>query len=79
MNLWVSEPDYLGKSRMLDTRMGGPFEQLVIIEMCYILKSIHQVDDKILGILVEIMCLLLKNLLEEGSRKERQQVGEMEV
>nr|WRW11057.1 RNA polymerase beta subunit [Lathraea japonica] len=46
-NPWVFEPEYPGKSRIFDGRAGNPFEQPVIIGKPYILKLIHQVDDKI--------------------------------
>ncbi|KAI9174839.1 hypothetical protein LWI28_023438 [Acer negundo] len=49
VNPWVFEPEYPGKSRIFDGRTGGPFEQPVIIRKHYILKLIHQVDDKIHG------------------------------
>nr|KJB29919.1 hypothetical protein B456_005G123700 [Gossypium raimondii] len=48
-NPWVFEPKYPRKSRIFDGRTGGPFEQPVIIGKPYILKLIHQVDDKIHG------------------------------
>ncbi|KAL2894152.1 DNA-directed RNA polymerase subunit beta [Bienertia sinuspersici] len=48
-NPWVFEPEYPGKSRIFDGRTGDPFEQPVIIGNHYILKLIHQVDDKIHG------------------------------
>jgi DNA-directed RNA polymerase subunit beta len=44
-----TKPEYLGKSRIFVGRMGDPFEQPVIIGKPYILKLIHQVDDKIHG------------------------------
>ncbi|KAF9599897.1 hypothetical protein IFM89_001843 [Coptis chinensis] len=34
-NPWVFEPEYLGKSRIFDGRMGDPFEQPVIIPFGY--------------------------------------------
>ncbi|CAN6445172.1 unnamed protein product [Victoria cruziana] len=40
---------YSGKSRIFDGRTGDPFEQPVIIGKSYMLKLIHQVDDKIHG------------------------------
>ncbi|GAB2285824.1 hypothetical protein Dimus_020263 [Dionaea muscipula] len=48
-NPWVFEPEYPGKSRILDGRTGDPFEQPVIIGNPYIFKLIHQVDDKFHG------------------------------
>ncbi|CAN1364861.1 DNA-directed RNA polymerase subunit beta [Linum perenne] len=46
-NPWVFEPEYPGKTIIFDGRTGDPFEQPVIIGKSYILKLIHQVDDKI--------------------------------
>jgi DNA-directed RNA polymerase subunit beta len=46
---WVFEPTYRGKSRIFDGRTGDPFEQSVLIGKSYILKLIHQVDEKIHG------------------------------
>jgi len=48
-NPWIFEPEYPGKSGVFDERTGNPFEQSVIIGKPYILKLIHQVDDKIHG------------------------------
>ncbi|CAI9268751.1 unnamed protein product [Lactuca saligna] len=49
VNPWIFEPESPGKSRIFDGRTGDPFEQPVIIGKPYILKLIHQVDDKIHG------------------------------
>ncbi|KAI5670312.1 hypothetical protein M9H77_10676 [Catharanthus roseus] len=43
----VFEPEYLGRSRIFDGKKGNPFEQPVLIGKSYILKLIHQVDNKI--------------------------------
>ncbi|KAI5664251.1 hypothetical protein M9H77_23574 [Catharanthus roseus] len=43
---WVFEPEYPGKSRIFNGRMGNPFEQPVLIGKPYIIKLIHQGDDK---------------------------------
>ncbi|XLT47252.1 hypothetical protein HN873_039856 [Arachis hypogaea] len=48
-NPWIFEPEYPDKSRIFDGRTENPFEQSVIIGKPYILKLIHQVDDKIHG------------------------------
>ena len=48
-NLWVFELEYPGRSRRFYGIIGDPFEQPVIIGKSYILKLIHQVDDKIQG------------------------------
>ncbi|KAG5585928.1 hypothetical protein H5410_046362 [Solanum commersonii] len=49
VNPWVFEPEYPGKNRIFDGRTGNPFEQPVKIGKPYILKLIHQDDDKIHG------------------------------
>ncbi|KAM3358155.1 hypothetical protein P3S68_021086 [Capsicum galapagoense] len=46
-NPWVFEPEYPGKSRIFDGRMGNPFEQPVIIGKPYILKLIHQGGQRV--------------------------------
>ncbi|CAA6656833.1 unnamed protein product [Spirodela intermedia] len=48
-NPWVFEPEFPGKSKIFDGRTGDPFEQPVLVGKSYILKLIHQVDDKIHG------------------------------
>ncbi|KAL5096095.1 hypothetical protein RYX36_000422, partial [Vicia faba] len=48
-NPWIFEPEYPGKSTIFDERTGNPFEHPVIIGKPYILKLIHQVEDKIHG------------------------------
>ncbi|KAK8960765.1 DNA-directed RNA polymerase subunit beta [Platanthera guangdongensis] len=48
-NPWVFEPEFPRKSIIFDGRIGDLLEQLVIIGKSYILKLIHQVDDKIHG------------------------------
>lgn len=44
---WLFEVDHPGKSRLIDGRTGDVFEQPVTIGKAYIMKLIHQVDDKI--------------------------------
>eukprot|EP00897_Mesotaenium_endlicherianum_P001647 jgi/Mesen1/150/ME1130699C07636 len=44
---WIFEADSPGKSRLFDGRTGEMFEQPVTVGRAYILKLIHQVDDKI--------------------------------
>jgi DNA-directed RNA polymerase subunit beta len=47
-NPWLFEPKYPRK-RIFDGRTGDTFEQPILIGKSYILKFIHQVDDKIHG------------------------------
>nr|UDP57260.1 RNA polymerase beta subunit [Melicytus chathamicus]UDP57680.1 RNA polymerase beta subunit [Melicytus lanceolatus] len=76
---WVFEPEYPGKSRLFDGRTGDPFEQPVIIGKPYILKLIHQVDDKIHGRSSGYYAHVTQQPLRGRARGGGQRVGEMEV
>ncbi|KAB2016512.1 hypothetical protein ES319_D08G101900v1 [Gossypium barbadense] len=78
-NPWVFEPEYPGKSKIFDGRMGGPFEQPIIIGKPYILKLIHQVDDKIHERSSGHYTLVTQQPLRGRSKQGEQRVGEMEV
>ncbi|MBA0844678.1 hypothetical protein Goarm_000001 [Gossypium armourianum] len=78
-NPWVFEPKYPGKSRIFYGRTGSPFEQLFIIGKPYILKLIHQVDDKIHGCSSGHYALVAQQPLRRRSKQGGQRVGEMEV
>nr|AKZ30238.1 RNA polymerase beta subunit [Goodenia ovata] len=78
-NPWVFEPEYPGKSRILDGRTGDPFEQPVLIGKPYILKLIHQVDDKIHGRSRGPYASVTQQPVRGRARKGGQRVGEMEV
>ncbi|RZC81245.1 hypothetical protein C5167_043860 [Papaver somniferum] len=75
----VSRKLYPGKSRIFDGRTGDPFEQPVIIRKSYILKLIHQVDDKIHGRFSGHYALVTQQPLRGRAKKGGQRVGEMEV
>nr|YP_010458488.1 RNA polymerase beta subunit [Catha edulis]ANG08325.1 RNA polymerase beta subunit [Catha edulis]UUA70027.1 RNA polymerase beta subunit [Catha edulis] len=78
-NPWVFEPEYPGKSRIFDGRTGNPFEQPVIIGKPYILKLIHQVDDKIHGRSSGHYALVTQQPLRGRAKQGGQRIGEMEV
>nr|YP_010534441.1 RNA polymerase beta subunit [Rhododendron thymifolium]UYA95625.1 RNA polymerase beta subunit [Rhododendron thymifolium] len=78
-NPWVFEPEYPGKSRLFNGRTGDSFEQPVIIGKSYILKLIHQVDDKIHARSSGPHALVTQQPLRGRSKKGGQRVGEMEV
>nr|QXI89059.1 RNA polymerase beta subunit [Sinogentiana souliei] len=78
-NPWVFEPEYPGKSRIFDGRTGNPFEQPVLIGKPYILKLIHQVDDKIHGRSSGQYALVTQQPLRGRAKQGGQRVGEMEV
>ncbi|GMH31980.1 hypothetical protein Nepgr_033824 [Nepenthes gracilis] len=77
-NPWVFEPEYPGKSRIFDGRTGDPFEQPVLIGNPYILKLIHQVDDKIHGRSSGHYALVTQQPLRGRAKQGGQRVGEME-
>ncbi|ERM98365.1 hypothetical protein AMTR_s01499p00009870 [Amborella trichopoda] len=78
-NPWVFEPKYPGKSRIFDGRTGDPFEQPVIIGQSYMLKLIHQVDEKIHGRSSGHYALVTQQPLRGRAKQGAQRVGEMEV
>ena len=78
-NPWLFEPDSPGKSRLLDGRTGEIFEQPITIGKAYMLKLIHQVDDKIHARSSGPYALVTQQPLRGRSRKGGQRVGEMEV
>nr|YP_010262650.1 RNA polymerase beta subunit [Cymbidium aestivum]UIX52088.1 RNA polymerase beta subunit [Cymbidium aestivum] len=78
-NPWVFEPEHPGKSRIFDGRTGDLFEQPVLIGKSYILKLIHQVDDKIHGRSSGHYALVTQQPLRGRAKQGGQRVGEMEV
>nr|YP_009915508.1 RNA polymerase beta subunit [Cyperus rotundus]YP_010290681.1 RNA polymerase beta subunit [Cyperus glomeratus]YP_010292604.1 RNA polymerase beta subunit [Cyperus michelianus]QNA49736.1 RNA polymerase beta subunit [Cyperus rotundus]QOE56850.1 RNA polymerase beta subunit [Cyperus rotundus]ULQ64710.1 RNA polymerase beta subunit [Cyperus glomeratus]ULQ64796.1 RNA polymerase beta subunit [Cyperus michelianus] len=78
-NPWVFEPEYPGKSRIFDGRTGNPFEQPILVGKSYILKLIHQVDDKIHGRSTGPYTLVTQQPLRGRANQGGQRVGEMEV
>lgn len=76
---WLFEVDHPGKSRLIDGRTGDVFEQPVTIGKAYIMKLIHQVDDKIHARSTGPYALVTQQPLKGRSRQGGQRVGEMEV
>nr|YP_010692399.1 RNA polymerase beta subunit [Juncus validus]UZM11361.1 RNA polymerase beta subunit [Juncus validus] len=78
-NPWVFEPEYPGKSKIFDGRTGDLFEQPVLIGKSYILKLIHQVDDKIHARSTGPYTHVTQQPVRGRANKGGQRVGEMEV
>nr|YP_010270941.1 RNA polymerase beta subunit [Pteris semipinnata]UJY97886.1 RNA polymerase beta subunit [Pteris semipinnata] len=78
-NPWLFEPNHPGKSRLIDGRTGDPFGQPITIGKAYIMKLIHQVDDKIHARSSGPYALVTQQPLKGKSRRGGQRVGEMEV
>nr|YP_010886171.1 RNA polymerase beta subunit [Athyrium otophorum]WJH16375.1 RNA polymerase beta subunit [Athyrium otophorum] len=78
-NPWLFEPDHPGKSRLIDGRTGDPFAQPITTGKAYMMKLIHQVDDKIHARSSGPYALVTQQPLKGRSRRGGQRVGEMEV
>nr|QKV47078.1 RNA polymerase beta subunit [Tectaria decurrens] len=78
-NPWLFEPDHPGKSRLIDGRTGEPFVQPITTGKGYMMKLIHQVDDKIHARSSGPYALVTQQPLKGRSRRGGQRVGEMEV
>ncbi|CAN6455171.1 unnamed protein product [Victoria cruziana] len=78
-NPWVFEPEYPIKSIRFDGRTRDPFEQPVIIGKPYMLKLIHQVDDKIHRRSSGHYALVTQQPFRGRAKQGGQRVGEMEV
>lgn len=78
-NMWLFEPGNPGKHQLLDGRNGEIFEQPITTGMAYMLKLIHQVDDKIHARSSGPYALVTQQPLRGRSRRGGQRVGEMEV
>ncbi|KAI5653707.1 hypothetical protein M9H77_30894 [Catharanthus roseus] len=78
-NQWVFEPEYPGKSRIFNGRLRNPSEQPVLIGKPYIVKLIHQVDDKIHGLSSGHYALVTQQPLRGRAKQGGQRVGETEV
>nr|YP_010621346.1 RNA polymerase beta subunit [Cuscuta epithymum]WBF90891.1 RNA polymerase beta subunit [Cuscuta epithymum] len=76
---WAFEPEYPGKSRIFDGRTGNTFEQPILIGNAYILKLLHQVDDKLHGRSSGHYALVTQQPLRGRAKQGGQRVGEMEV
>ncbi|KAL2488865.1 DNA-directed RNA polymerase subunit beta [Forsythia ovata] len=68
-NPWIFKPEYPRKLRIFDGRLRNPFEQPVIIGKPYILKLIHQVDDKIHGRSSGYYALVIQKSLSKRAKQ----------
>jgi DNA-directed RNA polymerase subunit beta len=76
---WLFEPDFPGKTRVFDGRTGEAFDQPVTVGKAYILKLIHQVDDKIHARSTGPYALVTQQPLRGRANHGGQRIGEMEV
>nr|YP_009561319.1 RNA polymerase beta subunit [Selaginella vardei]QAR48740.1 RNA polymerase beta subunit [Selaginella vardei] len=78
-NPWLFELDSPGKSRLIDGRTGEVFEQPVTVGKAYMLKPVHQVDDKIHARSRGPHSRVTQQPLKGRSKQGGQRVGETEV
>ena len=76
---WVFEPNTPGKTYLFDGRTGEVFNQPITVGKAYMLKLIHQVDDKIHARSTGSYSLVTQQPLRGRSNLGGQRVGEMEV
>ena len=76
---WAFESDSLGKSFLLDGRTGNVFAQPATIGKAYMLKLVHQVDDKIHARSTGPYSKVTQQPLRGRSKRGGQRIGEMEA
>lgn len=76
---WLFDPNYPGKVKLFDGRTGEPFDQRVMVGQSYILKLVHQVDEKIHARSTGPYSLVTQQPLRGRSKHGGQRLGEMEV
>jgi DNA-directed RNA polymerase subunit beta len=76
---WLFNPNYPGKTKIIDSRTGSTFKQPVLIGYAYMLKLVHLVSDKINSRLTGPYSLILKQPIRGKARNGGQRFGEMEV
>jgi DNA-directed RNA polymerase subunit beta len=76
---WLFEPNSPGKSCLFDGRTGEIFDQPITVGKPYIMKLIHQVDEKIHARSSGPYALVTQQPLRGRSNRGGQRIGEMEV
>jgi DNA-directed RNA polymerase subunit beta len=76
---WLFEPNSPGKSKLFDGRTGEVFDEPITVGKAYMMKLIHQVDDKIHARSIGPYALVTQQPLRGRANRGGQRVGEMEV
>lgn len=76
---WIFNPNFPGKTKIIDGRTGEVLKQQVTIGYSYILKLMHLVKDKINARSTGPYSLITQQPLKGKSRNGGQRFGEMEV
>ena len=76
---WLFNPKSPGRIKLIDGRTGIPFDNAALVGKSYIVKLIHQIDDKVHARSTGPYSLITQQPLGGKSRSGGQRFGEMEV
>jgi len=76
---WLFNKQSPGRIKLIDGRTGLPFDNSVLVGKSYIVKLIHQIDDKVHARSTGPYSLITQQPLGGRSRSGGQRFGEMEV
>jgi DNA-directed RNA polymerase subunit beta len=76
---WIFNKKSPGRIKLIDGRTGLPFDNSVLVGKSYIVKLIHQIDDKVHARSTGPYSLITQQPLGGRSRSGGQRFGEMEV
>jgi len=76
---WIFNTKSPGRINLIDGRTGIPFDNSVLVGKSYIVKLIHQIDDKVHARSTGPYSLITQQPLGGRSRSGGQRFGEMEV
>ena len=76
---WIFDPNHPGKMHIFDGRTGEHFDQPILVGYSYMLKLIHQVDEKMHARSTGPYSLITQQPLGGRSKQGGQRLGEMEV
>ena len=76
---WLFNTKSPGRIKIIDGRTGTPFDNSVLVGKSYIVKLIHQIDDKVHARSTGPYSLITQQPLGGRSRSGGQRFGEMEV
>lgn len=76
---WLFNPNYPGKTYLTNGKTGLNYEQPINVGYSYIIKLIHQVEEKINSRLIGPYSLITEQPLKGKSKKGGQRFGEMEI
>lgn len=76
---WLFNPNYPGKTKIINGKNGESFNQPILVGYAYMLKLMHMVEDKLNARLTGPYTLILKQPVRGKSRNGGQRLGEMEV